>query len=88
MSRHDQLSVLITTLREAEAQSIIAALATRGIEARMVGDLLTDFRVGVPGRVEVYVLSDDLARAQTALEEIRRESADLDWSQVDVGQPE
>ena len=53
----------------------------------MSGDNTADFRAA-PGWVEVYVAEHDLARAQEALDEIQAENDHIDWSQVDVGQPE
>ena len=41
-----------------------------------------------PGWVQVLVADEDLPRARVALEEIRRESDSIDWSQIDVGEPE
>ena len=43
---------------------------------------LTGFREAV-----VLVRREDLARAQAALDAKRRESVDLDWNEIDVGEP-
>ena len=48
----------------------------------------TNFRAEAPGWVEVLVAEGDLARAQSVLDEIHRENDHIDWSQVDVGEPE
>jgi hypothetical protein len=36
----------------------------------------------------VYVAEQDLERAREILEKVQAENADIDWSQVDVGEPE
>ena len=54
----------------------------------MSGVYTTNFRAEAPGWVEVLVAAHDLARAQEALEEIHAENDHIDWSQVDVGQPD
>jgi hypothetical protein len=42
----------------------------------------------VPGGVSVIVGEADLERAKKVLEELRRHGAEVDWSQVDVDEPE
>jgi hypothetical protein len=71
-----------------EAGVIIAALAEHGIKAAMDGAATAEFRVGVPGQVEILVAKEDLERAQTVLREDEDNEDDIDWSQVDIGEPE
>ena len=54
----------------------------------MSGVNTASFRAEAPGWVEVLVAEQDLAEAQAVLEEVRAEQANVDWSQVDVGEPE
>ena len=80
--------VLITVRNELEAMPLIAALAELGIEASSTGGFTAGFRAEAPGEVQIIVRSEDLARATAALEEISKNTSDVDWSQVDVGEPE
>ena len=73
---------------ELEAGVIIAALADRGIKAVMSGDAIADFRLGIPAEVQILVAQEDLERAQMVLREDEDNEDDVDWSQVDVGEPE
>lgn len=70
---------------EIEAQLIIAALEEEGIEAFKAGGAVSDFKVGVPGHVQVLVRPEDLDRARDAFAHLRDEDGEIDWSQVDVG---
>jgi hypothetical protein len=79
----------VTSVRtEMEGGVIVGGLEERGIKATMSGVYTTNFRAEAPGWVEVLVAAHDLARAQEALAEIQDENDHIDWSQVDVGQPE
>ena len=89
MSHGPEHIVAVTSApNELEAGVIIAALADRGIKATMDGAATADFRVGVPGEVEILVAKEDLERARTVLREDEDNEDDVDWSQVDVGEPE
>ncbi len=79
---------LISVRNDLEATPLLAALSTFGIEATRTGSFTADFRAEAPGRVNIVVKHSDLARAKEALEEINEGSSDIDWSQVDVGEPE
>ncbi|MEZ6062071.1 MAG: hypothetical protein R3C19_17155 [Planctomycetaceae bacterium] len=79
---------LLSVPYEPEAVFLVNALADHGVEARMFGVLTSAFRAEAPGEVSVTVRSADLARAQQALEQIDRERGQVDWSKVDVGDPE
>ena len=70
------------------ATAIQTALAGFDIEATTTGGYTSGFQAEAPGWVKVLVRDVDLEQAKVALAEIKKEMADFDWSQVDVGQPE
>jgi hypothetical protein len=89
MSTHpDDPVVLRSVPTEAEASAIVLALKDRGIDAATTGGYTAGFRAESPGLVQVIVKSADADRAQIALESIEQGSAEIDWSKIDVGQPE
>jgi hypothetical protein len=89
MSHGPEHIVAVTSAaNEMEAGVIVAALADAGIKATMDGSATADFRVGVPGQVEILVAKEDLERAKAVLAEDEDERDDVDWSQVDVGEPD
>jgi len=55
---------------EAQAALIVAALLDRGIQARYVGGLVSEFRSEFSAGVDIFVRRVDLERAITALQEI------------------
>jgi hypothetical protein len=70
MAEHSkQIVVLTTAENEMEAGIIVAALEREGIKATASGAATADFRVGVPGDVEILVAAADLDRAQRVLDE-------------------
>jgi len=73
---------------EPEAVFLVNALAEHGIDARTSGALTSAFRAEAPGDVKVIVRESDLPQARQALEQINRERGQVDWSTVDVGQPQ
>ena len=83
---HDEtdLAELTTIPHEYEAQLIIAALEEKGIPAQQAGGAVSNFKVGAPGGVTIYVKPEDHDRAVQAYAEIREESDHIDWSKVDV----
>jgi hypothetical protein len=85
---NENLARLTSVRTEMEGGVIVAGLEDRGIQATMSGVYTTNFRAEAPGWVEILVAEHDLARAQSALDEIKKENDHIDWSQVDVGQPE
>jgi len=85
---NENLARLTSVRTEMEGGVIVAGLEERGIKTTMSGEFTTNFRAEAPGWVEILVAEDDLAAAQKALDEIREENAHIDWSQVDVGEPE
>jgi len=80
--------VLTTAANDLEAAPLLAALAELGIETTSTGSFTADFRAEAPGRVRIVVKHEDLARAKEALKKFGEENSDIDWSQVDVGEPE
>ena len=73
---------------ELEAGIIIAALEEEGIKSSMSGAAIADFRIGIPGDVQILVAQEDLARAQEIIRKGEADEEGVDWSQVDVGEPE
>ena len=89
MTNHPEPAELLTsTPTEVEASIIIAALEEEGIRATMTGQYTAGFRAEAPGWVQILVADGDLPRANDVLAQVQRDNADIDWSQVDVGQPE
>jgi hypothetical protein len=68
--------------------AIVGALAARGIVASTTGGYTAGFRAEAPGRVNVIAKYEDLDRARHALTEIEQDQPDVDWSQVNVGEPD
>ena len=89
MSEHaEHLEVLAQVSTEAEAALIVSALKSAGIDAVAQGGLTSAFRAEVPGEVRVVVRRADLEQAKRVLAEYRKSVSDIDWSEVDVGEPE
>ncbi|TWU21057.1 hypothetical protein Pla52o_40890 [Novipirellula galeiformis] len=85
---HHNPEVLTTVADDVEAAVITAALSARGIKATATGGFTAGFRTEVPGHIDVIVRHEDLARAKQVLSEIEQEQSHVDWSKVDVGDPE
>ena len=85
---NENLARLTSVRTEMEGGVIVGGLEQRGIKATMSGVYTTNFRAEAPGWVEILVAEHELAKAQEALVEIQEENDHIDWSQVDVGQPE
>lgn len=90
MPDHDEdLCVLASFRTELEAAVIRAALAEHGIDARLIGGYLAQFRgIAFPVDVQLLVRNADLVRAQSILAALPEDPATIDWSQVDVGEPD
>jgi hypothetical protein len=89
MAKHSERLVLLeSTPTELKAGVIVAALEQAGIQATMTGTYTAGFRAEAPGWVKILVAEDDLPQARTVLRDVVRENTDVDWSQVDVGEPE
>jgi hypothetical protein len=88
MSLDTNLNVLTSVPTEAQAAMIVAGLERIGIRSQPSGSLTSGFRAEAPGWVKILVTEQDLATAKTWLAETVAEDAAVDWSEVDVGQPE
>jgi hypothetical protein len=80
--------ILIEVQDDLEAGAVITALRERGVKATAVGGFTAGFIAEAPGYVQVIVRKGDLPAARKALQEIQRLSEQIDWTQVDVGNPE
>ncbi|HVU65152.1 MAG TPA: hypothetical protein VHC70_14315 [Phycisphaerales bacterium] len=91
MSTPEERSAVVATTETAfHAETIAAALRDRGVEARVAdaGTLLPWGGVDVrpEGRgVHVVVRESDRANAIRTLEQLREESASIDWDAADLG---
>lgn len=79
---------LVRVTTEAEAVAIVTALEAEGIRATATGGYTAGFRAEAPGDVNVLVRQQDLVAAQRVLAELQHHGGDVDWSQVDVGDPQ
>ena len=70
------------------ATMIVAALSNEGIEAVATGGFTAGFLAEAPGSVRVMVKREDLSRAQQVLDQFEKSQTPIDWSKVDVGQPD
>ena len=85
------LAELMTAANEGEAGIVRAALQAEGIPTwQHTADtaLLGIFGASGMHATTVRVRSADLQRARELLDRVRQDSVDLDWNEVDVGQPE
>ncbi len=80
--------VLTSVRTDVEAAAIVGALTARSIVASTTGGYTAGFRAEAPGYVNVIVKYEDLDRARHALADIEQDQPDVDWSQVDVGEPD
>lgn len=81
--------ILLTRfVSEIEAVAILAALAESGIQGTTTGTFTTGFRTEAPGDVSVFVRHGDLPKALEVLSAIEANTNEIDWSNVDVGEPE
>jgi hypothetical protein len=83
-----EVTIAAEAASELEANLLVAILAEAGIEARAAGALSANFRAEVPGRVRVFVRRAQAEAARDAIAAARAEAAEIDWSQIDVGEPE
>ncbi|MGD9636472.1 MAG: DUF2007 domain-containing protein [Pirellulales bacterium] len=84
----EHIVVVATAPNELEAGVMVAALEEAGIKSTMSGAATADFRVAIPGDVEILVAQEDEARAREIIRLGEEDKEDVDWSQVDVGEPE
>ena len=79
---------LVTFPTEVGAAPVVSALEDAGISAIATGGFTAEFIAEAPGEVQVLVAQRDLPRAKEVLDVLREEMDHIDWSQVDVGEPE
>lgn len=83
-----ELVTLTNVANEAEAKSLIGLFDEEGISVFINGgDDLSLFGEDI-GDVMLIVKKSDYDQAAKLLEEIEAENTEIDWSQVDVGEPE
>lgn len=85
-----QLVDLTTARTEFEAAVMVNALESRGIRARVFGLVgsTMQWEIAATQPIRVQVMRKDVEAAHAALTETRQDSVDIDWSEVDVGEPE
>lgn len=84
----NDLEVLAAVPSEVEAAAIVGVLHACGIQATAAGGYIAGFKAEAPGTVAVLVKRADVERAHQVVDQVRREQHDVDWSEVDVGDPE
>jgi hypothetical protein len=86
----DQLVLFASTRTEFEAGTIAETLRSTGIEARVfsAAAMGIQWEGGISNNVRIMVRARDLHAAQEALGTFRRHARSIDWSAVDVGEPE
>jgi Putative prokaryotic signal transducing protein len=84
---HERTAVLTSTPTETEAAIVVAALEENGIRAE-TDEYTSGLRAGAWNWVNIMVAEDDLVRAKEIFEQVQRENDHINWSQVDVGEPE
>jgi len=84
----DSIVTLAFFPSEIEATLVADELKREGIQAEPAGTLTGGFRAEAPGRVKVLVHENDLEQAKALLDEYINSRDEIDWSQVDLGEPE
>ena len=84
----DELTTLAHVPSEADAAPIVDALIAAGISATMTGGFTAGFIAEAPGDISIKVFEKDHARAMKVVRQFELENKSIDWSQVDVGEPE
>ena len=82
------LAKLVAFPTEVGAAPVVSALEEAGISAVATGGFTAEFIAEAPGEVQVLVAERDLPKAKEVLNVLREEMDHIDWSQVDVGEPE
>ena len=80
--------ILTHVANEVEAAAIVDGLASHGIQASTTGRYTAGFLAEAPGTVQIIVKAGHLARAREALSELEKEFSEIDWAQIDVGEPD
>jgi pheromone shutdown protein TraB len=79
---------LVAFPTEVGAAPVVSALQEAGVSAIATGGFTAEFMAEAPGEVQVLVAERDLPKAKEILNVLKEEMDHIDWSQVDVGQPE
>jgi hypothetical protein len=85
--RPERTAVLTSVPTESEAAIVIAALEKDGIRAES-DEYTSGLRAGAWNWVQILVAEEDLPQAKEIFAQVQEENDHIDWSQVDVGQPE
>lgn len=83
----EHTAVLTSAPYESQAALVIAALEEEGIRASS-DEYTSGLHAGAWNWVTILVAEEDLARAKDVLAKVQSENDHIDWSQVDVGDPE
>jgi hypothetical protein len=84
----NELKVVASVPNEMEAGAIVNALEQKGIQAIATGEYTSGFRAEAPGEVKILVKSNEYEQAKQTLENSLEDNDQIDWSNVDVGEPE
>jgi putative signal transducing protein len=82
------LEVLARFPNEVDAGVIANVLKAEGIMASLTDVNTAFFLIGAPVLVSVMVRREDVDRARRILDTMRSGESDIDWENVDVGEPE
>lgn len=88
MSTPDDLCRVASAHSVMEAAPIIAALERAGLKATTGNTASATALPEAMGEVEILVSQHQAPQALTLIQLIEEHGVDVDWSQVDVGQPE
>jgi hypothetical protein len=82
--------VVASSLNEQEAAAVMEYLNSLGIKSQSLGANLTGvWGYGIPRHViDVVVPTADAERAAAALAGFRQQQSDINWDEIDVGDPE
>ena len=72
---------------ELEAGDLVNQLREAGIPAEMRGWSVSGFRAESPGQIEVVVSGKHAEQARQLMVELRADAQQIDWSQIDTGDP-
>lgn len=88
--RPDDLVILTSAASEIQASLYASILNSAGIDAIGPNAAATTLRweVSSSDPYRVYVRRADLTRAREVLSRERADSVDIDWNEIDVGEPE
>ena len=79
--------VIASCRHELEAGMLVNELRQHGVYARSVGESVSGLRAEAPGEISILVAAAEETVARQIIAQLKNASNDLDWSQVDVGNP-